>query len=181
MQHRVTFILPLALGGLLSAPAASGQTELPAPIYSPWIKTCINETCFIGRDVRTECAPIFAVALIENAKDTKKILAVTLPTSVNTDQGARIAIDQAQPITRPFERCYTRGCNANYEAGAELVEQLRQGRTLTIEAVDTANSPISLSLPLAGFAAAYDGPAQAPKVLEMQPGLLQKEARCEGK
>ena len=49
---------------------------------------------------------------------------------------------------------------------------------LAIEAVDAANSPISLGLPLAGFAAAYDGPAQAPKVFEVQPGQLEKELRA---
>jgi invasion protein IalB len=181
MLHRVTFIPLIALAGLLSAPAASGQTELPALIYSPWAKTCIGETCFIGKGVRTECALIVGIALIENAKDTKKILGVTLPTSVNTDRGVRIAVDQAQPIVRPFERCYVLGCNANYEAGAELVEQLKQGRTLTIEAVDTANSSISLSLPLAGFAAAYDGPAQTPAMplFEAQPGQLEKELRAQ--
>jgi invasion protein IalB len=116
--------------------------------------------------------------LIENAKDTKKILRVTLPTSVNTDQGVRIAIDQAQPITRSFERCYANGCMADYEAGPELVDRLKQGRTLTLDAVDTANSPISLRLPLVGFALAYDGPAQTPKVFEGQPGKLEKELRA---
>lgn len=178
MLHRVTFILPIALSGLLSAPAASDQAGLPALIYSPWTKFCINETCFIGKDVHTKCAPIFAVVLIENAKNTNKILRVTLPTNVNTDRAARIVIDQAQPITRPFERCYATGCMADYDAGAELVDQLKQGRTLTVDAVDTANSPISLSLPLVGFAAAYDEPAQAPKVFEVQSAQLQKELRA---
>ena len=180
MLHRVTFILPVALTGLLCAPAASVRAELPAPIYSPWTKTCINETCFIGKGARTGCANLGA-ALFESAKDTKKILRITLPTSVNTDRGVRIAVDQAAPIMRPFEHCYAIGCTANYEAGAELVEQLKQGRTLAIEAIDTANSPISLSLPLAGFAAAYDGPAQtlAMPLFEAQPGLLEKELRAQ--
>ncbi len=180
MLHRVTFILPIALAGLLFVPAASGQAELAAPIYSPWTKTCIGETCFIGKSVHTECA-FFGAALIERAKDTKKILSVTLPNGVNTDRGVRITIDQAQPVIRPFERCYALGCNAKYEAGAELVEQLKEGRTLTIEAVDTANLLISRSLPLAGFAAAYDGLAQTPPMplFEEQPGLLEKELRAQ--
>ena len=39
----------------------------------------------------------------------------------------------------------------------------------------------SLSLPLAGFAAAYDGPAQtlAMPLFEAQPGLLEKELRAQ--
>jgi invasion protein IalB len=159
----------------LPAPAISDQAELPAPIYSPWTKFCTNETCFIGKDIRTECAPIFAAVLIENAKDAKKVLRVTVPTSVNTDRPARIVIDQAQPMTLPFGHCYATGCVADYASGGEIVNQIKQGRTLTIDVVDTANSPISLSLPLVGFAAAYDGPAQAPKVFEAQQGQLEKE------
>jgi hypothetical protein len=33
MLHRVMFVLPIALAGLLFAPEASGQADLPAPIY----------------------------------------------------------------------------------------------------------------------------------------------------
>jgi invasion protein IalB len=181
MLHRVAFILPIALAGLLFVPAASGQAELPALIYSPWTKACIDGTCFIGKSVRTECAQIVTVALIEYAKGARKSLSVTLPTGVNTDRSVRITVDQADPIVQPFERCYALGCSANHEVGAELVERLKQGRTLTIEAVDTADSPISLSLPLAGFAAAYDGPEQTPPMpqFEYQPGLLEKELRAQ--
>ncbi len=191
MLHRVMLIVTIALAGPLTVPAASDQAERAELIYSPWTKLCIKEMCFVGKDAHTECAPIFAVVLVEDAKDTKKLLRVTIPTSVNTDRGVRITIDQAQPIARPFERCYAIGCVADYEAGAELVDQLKQGRTLTLDTVDTANSPVSLSLPLIGFAAAYDGPAQAPKVFELQPGKLQeelharteddREARCKAK
>jgi hypothetical protein len=101
---------------------------------------------------------------------------------VNTDNGVRIAVDQAEPLIQPFARCYGIGCNAKYEAGAKFVEQLKQGRTLAIEAVDAANLPISLSLPLIGFAAAYDGPAQTFTMpmpqFEVQPGKLEDELRA---
>jgi hypothetical protein len=43
---------------------------------------------------------------------------------------------------------------------------LKQGHTLFLEGVDTANSPINQSLPLRGFADAYDGPGNEPRVLE---------------
>jgi invasion protein IalB len=191
MLHRVIFIMPIALTGLLFVPAASGHAELPAPIYSPWTKRCHkdkDQTCFItsGKAViRGDCALISGAALREHAKDTKKTLTVDFPPGVNTDHGVRIIIDQAQPIIRPFERCYAKmGCTAEYEAGAELVEQLKQGRMLTVEAVDKADTPISLSLPLAGFAAAYDGPAQsvpgAPVRAQHEPTEDERKRRCEG-
>lgn len=175
MLSRVMFIRLIALAGLLTLPAASVQAELPTLIYSAWTKFCLNETCFIGKDIRTECAPVFAAVLIENAKDPKKILRVTLPTSVNTERSVRIIIDQGPPIERPYIQCFANGCMADYEAGTELVDQFKQGRTLTIEAVDANNLQISRNLPLAGFAVAYDGPGQAPRVFEESRGALQRE------
>jgi invasion protein IalB len=177
MLSRVMFIRLIALAGLLTLPAASVQAELPALIYSPWTKFCLNETCFIGKDVRTECASVFAAVLIENAKDPKKILRVTLPTSVNTERRVRIIIDQGPPIERPYIQCFANGCMADYEAGTELVDQFKQGQTLTIEAVDANNLQISRNLPLAGFAVAYDGPGQAPRVFEESRGALEREQK----
>jgi hypothetical protein len=89
--------------------------------------------------------------------------------------------------------CFASGCMADYEAGAELVDQLKQGRMLVLNAIDKANSPISLTVPLVDFANAYDGPAQEPKVFEevlssekMQAKLdrekraeEERKARCE--
>jgi hypothetical protein len=65
----------------------------------------------------------------------------------------------------------------------ELVDQLKQGRTLTLEAADKANSPINLTVPLTDFANAYDGPSQETKVFEksakeLQAELEDRKARC---
>jgi hypothetical protein len=80
---------------------------------------------------------------------------------------------------------------ADYEAGTELIDKLKQGQTLVLEGVDAANSPISLSVPLAGFASAYDGPAQAIQAFEevvskremqeRQERQKRAAARCESK
>lgn len=174
MLRHVSLILSIAFVTLSSVPAASQS----APTYSPWTKFCIGERCFVGSDLRTECGPLFAAVLIETARGSKEILRVTLPTSVNTAHGVRIAIDQVNPVTRPFASCPANGCMADYEAGAELVDRLKQGHALTLSAVNSDNSPISLSLPLAGFAAAYDGPPQSPKIFEVQSGKLQEELRA---
>jgi hypothetical protein len=47
---------------------------------------------------------------------------------------------------------------ADYDAGAELISSSKGG-----EAIDKANSPISLTVPLVDFANANDGPSQEPK------------------
>ncbi|SDP01056.1 invasion associated locus B family protein [Afipia sp. GAS231] len=158
----------MAFACLLATPVIAEETAFPALTYTPWTKFCLSNTCFVGRDGHSipDCRPVVAVALIERSGDTKKTLRVTLPTRVSREHGVRIIIDQNQAIERPFGSCFANGCNADYDAGAELVDQLKQGRMLVLEAIDKANSPISLTVPLIDFASAYNGPAEEPKVFE---------------
>jgi invasion protein IalB len=165
----------LSLACFSARPAASEEAKAPAPTISPWMKFCLNETCFIGSDIRTECGVIASAVLIERNAEAKKTLRLALPTHVKQEHGLSFAIDQAQPASRPFDPCYPNGCSATYEAGSELVDQLKHGQTLSVTAVDGDNSPIHRILPLAGFAEAYDGPPAQPKAFENQPGKLQEE------
>jgi invasion protein IalB len=164
------------LAGLCATPATSEEAGPPTLTYSPWTKLCLNETCFVGRDGRTDCDAVVAAILIEKKGETKRTLRITMPPRVNVARGVRITIDQDQPIARPFERCFASGCMADYEAGAEQIDQLRRGRMLVLEAIDAANVPISLSMPLADFAEAYDGPSHEPRALEEQTSPQQMRA-----
>jgi invasion protein IalB len=175
----------IVLAGLVAPSAHAEETNLLGLIYSPWTKFCLAETCFVGSEGRSvpDCTPIVSVVLIERLGEAKKTLSVTLP-RVNAERGVRIIVDQDQPIERPYAGCSVRECRAEYEAGAELVANLKHGRILALETVDKANSPISVAIPLVGFADAYDGAPQEPKVIEMTHEKLQAEikernARCE--
>jgi invasion protein IalB len=161
-------VTAVAFAWLVATPVIAGEAALPAITYSPWIKFCLGDTCFVGRDGRTnaECEPVVAAVLIERNGDAKKTLRVTMPTRVSLERGVRIIIDQEPVIERPYGNCFASGCMADYDAGAELVDQLKQGRMLVLKATDKANSPISLTVPLVDFANVYDGPSQEPKMFE---------------
>ena len=165
----------LSLVGFSAIPAASEEAKPPVVTISPWTKFCLSEICFIGSDISTECGPIAAAVLIEQGSKAKTTLRTTLPAHVKRDPGAGVAIDQAEPILRPFAACFPSGCMADYEAGPEFIDQLKHGQTLALSGVDGDNSAIHLTLPLAGFAEAYDGPPTEPKVFENQPKKLQEE------
>jgi invasion protein IalB len=158
----------MAFACLVATRVIAGEAALPAITYSPWIKFCLGNTCFVGRDGRAnaECGPVVAAVLIERNGDAKKTLRVILPTRVNLERGVRIIIDQGPTIERPYGDCFASGCMADYDAGAELVDQLKQGRMLVLTATDKANSPINLTVPLVDFANAYDGPPQELKEFE---------------
>lgn len=166
--------------------SASAQEGDPsALIYSPWTKFCLAETCFVGREGSwvPDCARMVSAVLIERRGETKKRLHVTLPPRVNTEQNVRIIIDQDQPIDRPYVGCSVGECRAEYDGGPELLTGLKNGRVLTLEAVDGADFLIRFMIPLAGFAAAYNGAPQEPKVFEVTQEKLKAEidernARC---
>jgi invasion protein IalB len=167
MGRMVSCILSMiALACPVAAPAASEDAKPLELTYSPWTKICIGETCFVGREVRSECGLVAGAVLSERNGETKKTLRVTLPAGVNLERGVRIIVDQGQPVTRPYVDCYPVGCMADYQGGAELVDLLKQGHTLFLEGADAVNSPINQSLPLLGFAGAYDGPRIEPKIRE---------------
>jgi hypothetical protein len=64
---------------------------------------------------------------------------------------------------------------ADYEASGELIGKLKKGQGLVVQGINGAGQPISLVLPLADFAKAYEGPPTDPKVFEEQQKRLQDE------
>lgn len=167
------------------APQGQEQAQQPQPqlIYSPWAKFCgkgkeanAKEVCFTGKDARTEAGvPVIAAALIEPEGAPKKLFRITLPAPLQLQYGTRVIIDQEQPMTGPFFTCFSNGCMADYEATDDMVQKLKKGQTLTIQAINLAGSAISFPLPLSDFAKAHDGPPTDPKVFEEQQKKLQDE------
>ncbi len=183
-----------------AAPAAQAPAPAPAPeaqqapqghggdqqvqlIYSPWTKFCLKgqdanakQVCFTGKDARIESGmPVVAAVLIEPEGEPKKVLRVTLPLGMQLIHGTRVIIDQNQPMTAPYVICFTNGCMADYEANPDMIAKMKKGQGLVVQAINSTGQPISLVLPLADFAKAYDGPPTDPKVFEEQQKKLQEE------
>jgi hypothetical protein len=64
---------------------------------------------------------------------------------------------------------------SDYPVTDEIIASMKKGQMLTIQAINMQGTPISLPLPLADFAKAYDGPATDPKAFEDQQRKLQEE------
>ena len=167
-------------------PQAQGEQQQQVQlIYSPWTKFCLKgqnnepnakQVCFTGKDARIESGmPVVAAVLIEPEGEPKKLLRVTLPLGMQLVHGTRVIIDQNQPMTAPYVMCFTNGCMADYDASGDLIGKLKKGQGLVIQAINSTGQPISLVLPLADFAKAYDGPPTDPKVFEEQQKKLQEE------
>jgi invasion protein IalB len=160
-----------------------GQQEPVQLIYSPWTKFCLQskdpnpkQVCFTGKDARIESGmPVVAAVLIEPEGEPKKILRVTLPLGMQLIHGTRVIVDQNQPMTAPYVICFTNGCMADYEADAAMIDKMKKGKGLVVQAINASGQPISVVLPLTDFAKAYEGPPTDPKVFEAQQQKLQEE------
>jgi invasion protein IalB len=166
-----------------NTPAAAQNPQQPNLMYSPWIKICNKASdknaktiCVTAKDGRLENGmPVTAVALIEPEGEARKLLRVTVPLGMQLQHGTRLIIDQDNPSTAPYFMCFPNGCMADYQADEALVNKLKKGHTITVQAINMQGQQVSLPLPLADFAKAHDGPATDPKVFEEQQRKLQEE------
>jgi invasion protein IalB len=154
-----------ALLAVVSPPDAAHASE---PIYSPWEKYHIPGETRIHMIVRlaSDCKPLLAtVVLIERTGESKKTLRVTFPNNMGLD-AISISVDQGRPVWRRVGECHPLGCSADYEVDAKLVDQLKGGTILVIEATSAAEVPMIYRLPLASFGQTYDDPPMKPKEFE---------------
>jgi invasion protein IalB len=164
-----------------AVPPADQQIQL---IYSPWTKFCLKnqqdpnskQICFTGKDGRIESGqPVIAAALIEPEGEPTKLLRITLPLGLLLAHGTRIIVDNNPPAQSPFAICLQNGCMANYELTPELLNLMKKGQNLYVQAIQANNQPVTLPLPLGDFAKAYDGPPTDPKEFEKNQQKLQEE------
>jgi len=163
-----------------AAPPADQQVQL---IYAPWTKFCLKgqdpnakQVCFTGKDGRIESGqPVVAAVVIEPEGEPKKILRVTLPLGMLLVHGTRIIVDNNPPAQSPYVICFQNGCMSDYEATPELINNMKKGQNLIIQAISSNNQPVTLPLPLSDFAKAFDGPPTDPKQFEEAQKKLQEE------
>jgi invasion protein IalB len=169
------------------APAAAAQQppdqQVPQLIYAPWTKFCLKgqdagakQVCFTGKDGRIESGqPVIAAVIIEPEGEPKKILRVTLPLGMQLVHGTRVIVDNNPPAQSPYVICFQNGCMSDYEVTPELLANMKKGQNLVVQAINSNGAPLTLPLPLAEFAKAFDGPPTDPKVFEENQKKLQEE------
>src|SRR3954454_22498843 len=178
---------PPAAPGAPAQPPAAAAGQQPQDqiqlIYAPWTKFCLKgqdaaakQVCFTGKDGRIESGqPVIAAVIIEPEGEPKKILRVTLPLGMQLVHGTRIIIDSNPPAQAPYVICFQNGCMSDYEVTPEMIGNLKKGQNLIVQAINSNGAPLTLPLPLAEFAKAYDGPPTDPKVFEETQKKLQEE------
>ena len=163
------------------APQA-GAEQPPQLMYSPWMKVCgkgpetnNKQVCVLTKDGRLENGMPVAVVQLFEPEGEPKVLRVTVPLGMQLQHGTRMIIDQDQPAQQPYKICFPVGCMSDYPVTDDMIAKMKKGQKITLQAINMQGTPISLPLPLADFAKAYDGPPTDPKVVEEQQRKLQEE------
>jgi invasion protein IalB len=176
-----------------TAPAAGAPVQAQEPpagqqvqlIYTPWTKYCLKgpdgrQTCFVGKDGRTESDKVLIAAVIIAPEGRpKNILRITLPLGMQLIQGTRVIVDNSPPAQGPYVMCFANGCMSDYEVTPELIANMKKGQNLVIQAINANGMQVALPLPLqetaGGFAKAYDDQPPDSKVIEDNYKKLQEE------
>jgi invasion protein IalB len=157
------------------APSATAQ-QAPSPAATPqadaannppqpgWIARCTSAS----RDAPLECAieetavltktgQLIVLVNIRIASDTHTPVAlVQLPLGLNLPVGGKMQVDDGKAIDLTIQTCENRGCYASAPLAPELLAQLRSGKQLKISFQNMAKETMTIPMPLADFAAAYD-------------------------
>jgi hypothetical protein len=83
--------------------------------------------------------------------------------------------EKGEPIPGRFAFCLPQGCFAEAELGAAGINALKKSTTASVVVRNQANNEVTFNVPMREFAAAYDGPAMDPKVIEQQNQELQRQ------
>jgi invasion protein IalB len=144
-----------------ATPASAAESQPPAP---GWVARCGS----VSRDAPLECAieesavltktgQLIVLVNIRVASDTRQPVAlVQLPLGLNLPAGAHLQVDEGKVVDLQIQTCEQRGCYANLPVPADLLAAMRTGKQLKVSFQNLAKEAISIPLPLADFAAAYD-------------------------
>ena len=146
--------------------AGNASSRSPAgPRSQPgWAARCTSAS----RDAPLECAieqtailsktgQLIVLVNIRVPSDTHSPVAlVQLPLGLNLPVGAKFQVDDGKPIDLQIQTCENRGCYASTPIATELLAALKSGKQLKVSFQNLAKETITIPMPLADFAAAYD-------------------------
>lgn len=149
------------------APAAQPEPT-PSPTNGPpppaWVARCASASreapleCAIEETaVLTKTGQLIVLVNIRVTSDTHSPIAlVQLPLGLSLPAGARLQVDDSKPLDLQIETCENRGCYASTPVGPDLLAALKSGKQLKVSFQNLGKETITIPMPLADFASAYD-------------------------
>ena len=147
------------------APAVPPAAEA-APAAAPpgWAARCSSAS----RDAPLECAIeqnavlprtgqlVIAVNIRVPADTHTPSALIQLPLGLNIPNGAKLQVDDGKTADLQIQTCEARGCYAGTTIAPDLLAAMKSGKQLKISFQNLNKETLTVPLPLADFAAAYD-------------------------
>jgi len=149
-----------------ATPAAPQADAAPAgtPASPGWAPRCTSAS----REAPLECAmeqsavlsktgQLIVLVNIRVPSDTHTPVAIIqLPLGLNLPVGAKLQVDDGKTADLQIQTCENRGCYTNTPISPELLAAMKSGKQLKVSFQNLAKEVISIPMPLADFAAAYE-------------------------
>jgi invasion protein IalB len=144
-----------------TAAASDGAAAAPPP---GWIARCSSGSrsssleCAIEQSaVLTKTGQLIVLVNIRVPAETRNPIAlVQLPLGLNLPAGAKLQVDEGKASDMLIQTCEARGCYANLPVSPEMLATLKSGKQLKVSFQNLAKETITIPMPLADFAAAYE-------------------------
>jgi invasion protein IalB len=156
MRTYAALFVVAALGLAMLAPAAVAQD------VAAWRVECTGDgktlDCRALQQLfQRETRQLVLSVLVRKAPDPKAaLLAIQLPLGLNLTEPVQLKVDNGQVERQPIQTCTNIGCFVSLTASERLVTAMRSGTELKITFQDANKKPVELSVPLLGFALAFD-------------------------
>lgn len=148
-----------------AAPAdtANGAAQNTPPPPG-WIARCASAS----RDGPLECAIeqnavlprtgqlVIAVNIRVPADTHTPSALIQLPLGLNIPAGAKLQVDDGRTVDLQIQTCEARGCYAGAAIAPDLLAAMKSGKQLKISFQNLNKETLTVPLPLADFAAAYE-------------------------
>ncbi|HXO68831.1 MAG TPA: invasion associated locus B family protein [Bradyrhizobium sp.] len=150
------------------APPAAAPADNATPANTPpppgWAARCGSAS----RDAPLECAieqsavlprtgQLVILVNIRVPADTHTPSAlIQLPLGLNLPGGAKLQVDEGATTDLQIQTCEARGCYAGTTIAPDLLAAMKSGKQLKISFQNLNKETLTVPLPLADFAAAYD-------------------------
>lgn len=142
-------------------PAAGDGAAAPPP---GWIARCSSASrssaleCAIEQSaVLTKTGQLIVLINIRVPAETRAPVAlIQLPLGLNLPAGARLQVDDGKAADLQIQTCEARGCYANLPIPPDVLAALKSGKQLKVSFQNLGKETITIPMPLADFAAAYE-------------------------
>lgn len=148
-----------------AAPADSNEaTAANTPPPPGWIARCGSA----NRDAPLECAIeqnavlprtgqlVIAVNIRVPADTRTPSALIQLPLGLNIPNGAKLQVDDGKAADLQIQTCEARGCYAGTAIAPDLLAAMKSGKQLKVSFQNLNKETLTVPLPLADFAAAYE-------------------------